>query len=473
MTRRGPEDRMPIGRVLVERRLVDARAVEDAALAAPASGSRLCSRLLVAGACDEGDLASALAERHGLPGVDLSRSVLDLAALALVPRPVAEADAILPLSTEGGRLHLAVASPDASDRIVAEVRFVTGREVSTYVAVLAALREAIDGAYGARDSGAALWRGEAAPLDARPGLALRDPPPPVGVAALRATAVLGASAALSTDEGVDLEILEGDEATGGEVLHAVAVRAGPPRVLVVDDEPAIALLAQRALQAKGYEVSVAANGVEALERARRELPDLVLLDAMLPGLHGFEVARRLRSDAATRAVAIVIMSAVYRGWRFASDARETYGAQDYLEKPFRVDELVRRVEAALSCTAPAAGHGAVPALERGRAEAAAGRLEAAEAALEGAVAADPFSAEAHCALGDVLRARGDAFRAMSALERAVDLRPGFLSALRSLADVYLEKGFRAKAAEALERAVLAAPEGPDREALRVGLLKLL
>jgi type II secretion system (T2SS) protein E len=231
MNRRGLDDRIPIGRVLVERRLVDARAVEDAALAAPAADSRLCSKLLAAGACDEGDLASALAERHGVPGVDLSRSVLDLVALALVPRTVAEADAILPLSTEGGRLHLAVASPDASERIVAEVRFVTGREVSTYVAVLAALREAIDGAYGARDSGAALWRGEAAPLEARPGLALREPPPPIGVPALRATPGAGAPAALSTDGGSEREILEGGEGNGGDVLHAVAERAGPARVL--------------------------------------------------------------------------------------------------------------------------------------------------------------------------------------------------------------------------------------------------
>jgi tetratricopeptide (TPR) repeat protein len=100
-------------------------------------------------------------------------------------------------------------------------------------------------------------------------------------------------------------------------------------------------------------------------------------------------------------------------------------------------------------------------------------VSAAADGVEAAVAADAFSAEAHCALGDLLRARGDAFRAMSALERAVDLRPGFLPALRSVADVYLEKGFRAKAAEALERAVLAAPEGPDREALRVTLLELL
>jgi len=166
------------GDLIVARGLASLELVEAAHRESRARGEPIASRLLALGV-EEGELASVLAERHGVPGVDLSRSVLDLAALALVPRTVAEADAILPLSTEGGRLHLAVASPDASERIVAEVRFVTGREVSIYVAVLAALRDAIDGAYGARDSGAATWRGETAPLDAPPRLALREPPPRV------------------------------------------------------------------------------------------------------------------------------------------------------------------------------------------------------------------------------------------------------------------------------------------------------
>jgi hypothetical protein len=176
--RRPAPERKPIGRVLVERRVVSRRAVEQAALTARGSDRRICSKLLEAGACDERDLASALAERHGVAGVDLSRSVLDLAPLALVPREVAEADAILPLSREGDRLHLAVASPDASDRVVAEIRLVTGREVSIYVAVLAALRDAIAGAYGAWSTGGVVWRGSAAPVDSPPRLAVLTPEPP-------------------------------------------------------------------------------------------------------------------------------------------------------------------------------------------------------------------------------------------------------------------------------------------------------
>jgi len=461
------DDRL-IGELLVERGVVTRAAVEEASLAAHAAGQRLCSRLLASRACDERELAAALATRHGLPGVDLSRTVVDLEALQAVPRSVAEGDLILPLSGEGDRLHLAVDSPSRAEQVVAEVRFVTGREVSIYVAVLGALQEAIAQAYDAAARGAAVWRGAAA----GPGLArIEAVMPRVQEPGL----VDDADVELLAAEPMgDVEIV--DSADEGEVVATVQVLPGPTRVLVVDDEPAIRLLAQRALQHKGYAVEVAADGQEALDKVRARPPDLLLLDAMLPKVHGFEVARRVRSDPASRQVPIVIMTAVYRGWRFAEDARQSYGAEDYVEKPFRVDDLLRRVEVVLEATAsrdarPQAEAG--PALEQGRALLAAGRLEEAIAALEEALRADAFSAEAHWLLGKALASRGEAFRAMTELERAVELRPGNFSALKALAVTYLEKGFRNKAAETLERAVHAAPDEPTKAALRKELLKLI
>ncbi len=459
-------ERAPIGRLLVERGIVGLAAVEDAALAALSSDSRLCSKLLELGACDESDLAAALAERHGIPGVDLSRTAIDLAALEYVPQGVAEADLLLPLSNEGGRLHVAVASPELAERVVSEVRFVTGRDVSLYVAVLASLRTSIAAAYQAKGQGAAVWRGPAAPSDASPVIA---------VAAARGEDILE----LSVGDLLALEPAPGPGADVAgtpaveQVVHAVSVRAGPRRVLVVDDEPAIRLLAQRALEHRGFAVDTAADGLEALEKARAGRADLVLLDAMLPKLHGFEVARRLRADPTTRALPIVIMTAVYRGWRFAQDARESYGAQDYIEKPFRVDDLLRRIEAVLEArdTRPTAA--AVALVASGRVAMAEGRLDQAAEMFDEATRADPFSVEAFQESGEALRAKGDAFRAMSAFERAVELRPGLLPALTTLAALYLEKGFRAKAAETLERAVRAAREPATRDQLRQELLRLL
>ncbi len=252
-------------------------------------------------------------------------------------------------------------------------------------------------------------------------------------------------------------------------------RRRTPLALVVDDEPEIRLLVRRSLSARGWTVEVAADGEEAVARAEALLPDVVLLDAMLPRLHGFEACRRLRSSPRTRDVPVVIMTAVYRGWRFAHDACEHLGARDYLEKPFRIDDLVRRLEAARGAGAARPLPEAAPpaGLARGRALLGAGRAAEATVALAGAVRDDPWSAEAHVELGRALRAAGDAFGAMTALERAAELRPAHLATLRALAALYEQKGFRRKAAEMLERALSAGAEPAARTVLRRDVLRLL
>ena len=460
----------PIGVLLVQRGVATQAMVDQAWREARARGERICSRLLAMGV-DEGQLAAVLAEKQGVPGVDLSRTVVELALLDLVPRLVAENDLILPLSDEGGRLHLAMATPH-DERILTEVRFVTGREVSPYVAVQGAIREAITAAYDARARDEGAWRGAAAPVG----------PPPVLAAVVPWD---GEPAAVEVGEIGDADIVEIDVEAGGldedEPLAVaqveIAVRpSGRRTVLVVDDEPEIRLLVQRALEKHGFAVEAAADGEEGLAKAEAMLPDLVLLDAMLPKVHGFEACRRLKSSPRTRQVPVMMMTAVYRGWRFAQDAREAYGAEDYVEKPFRFDDLLRRIEAVLESTATRSQGGAeaaAPHVARGKELLLANRLPEAQASFEAALAADPYSADAHAYLGRTLRARGDAFGAMTAYERAAELRPGHLGALRSLAAVYEEKGFRRKSAETLERALSAATDEQVRAAIRQDLLALL
>lgn len=484
------------GELLVQRGAVAPAVLAKAEAAAKKAGSKLCSQLLAMKACDEQVLAQVLAEKHGLPGVDLSHSVVSLEALDRVPRSVAEADVILPLSLEGDRLHLAMASPRDSDKILDEVRFVTGMEVSPYIAVMGALRAAIAAAYDAREKGEAFWRGAKAgaglahaavilpgggveevvevPDEAEP-LVEADEIEPI----LEAEPVAGPAAkaeVIEADEplGPEIEIAVGGDEE--EVVATVSSGGGPKRVLVVDDEPEIRLLVERALAAKGFQVETATDGEEGLKKIRASLPDLVLLDAMLPKMHGFEVCRKSRSDARTRQVPIIIMTAVYRGWRFAQDARETYGAEDYIEKPFRLDDLLRRVEAVLESTAgrgKTGGPSAEPQFRKGKELLLAGQVDAAVAAFEEATRVDCFSAEAQYQLAKALRAKGDAFRAMTAFEKAVELRQGFFQALRSLAALYTEKGFRRKASETLERALASAPDAATRDAIKADLLRLL
>jgi CheY-like chemotaxis protein len=452
-----------IGELLVERGVATRAQIEAALRDRHHASLPLASRLHAAGV-DEGALAAVLAERYGMPGVDLSRTTIALEALDVAPRAVAEGDLILPLSLEGGRIHLAMAHPlDA--RVVSELRFVTGLEVSPYVALRGPLDAAIAAAYDARARGEATWEGAAA---------FEAGAPQVGAALPEA------------DDGpiLDAQLLPDEDDAGvvavevGEPEPAVRPRDGRPLVLVVDDEPEILQLVGRMLAAKGYAVETAADGAEALARADALVPDVVLLDAMLPKVHGFEACRRLKASARTRHVPVVMMTAIYRGWRFAQDARDNYGAEDYVEKPFRLDDLLRRLDAARVAGAARAGAGAdapvagEPELGEARALLAAGDAAGAAAHLGALAHESPFSAEVHFLLGRALRATGDGFGAMTALERAVELRPTHLASLRALAAVYEEKGFRRKAAETIERALPAAPEAL-RATLREDVLRLL
>jgi DNA-binding response OmpR family regulator len=465
----------PTHELLVERGVVSPEAVVRAEATAARSGTKLCSNLLAAGEATEGALVAILSERHGWPGVDLSRSEISAEALRHVPTAVAFADGILPLSTEGGRLHLALSDPDGAERAIAEVRFVTGMEVSPYVAVAGALQAAIAEAYEGLEHGEPAWRG----ADASPGcgIAVANPAERMLPEGDEVIIVVddGVQTGTDIDETLSVPLAKPPEAAGPAVIP-LGTGESTRRILVVDDEPEIRTLLQRTLTAHGFEVDTAPDGEEALARVAARPPALVLLDAMLPRIHGFEVARRLRADPRTREVPVVMMTAIYRGWRFAQDAREAYGAEDYIEKPFRLDDLVRRVEAVLEATAtraPAKPSGGDLMLRRGKELLLAGRLEAALAALGEAISADPFSAEAHHQLARALRAQGEHFRAMTSFEHAVELRPDFFPALRSLAALYAEKGFRRKAVETLERAMTAAPDTEARDAVRANILELL
>jgi DNA-binding response OmpR family regulator len=113
--------------------------------------------------------------------------------------------------------------------------------------------------------------------------------------------------------------------------------------LVVEDEPDIVRLLTHYLEQSGYRVRTETTGLAGLRAAREHAPDVILLDVMLPGLDGYEVCRRLRSDAATVAVPILMLTA--RGAETDKVHGLEIGADDYVTKPFSPKEVVARVNA--------------------------------------------------------------------------------------------------------------------------------
>jgi len=117
------------------------------------------------------------------------------------------------------------------------------------------------------------------------------------------------------------------------------------KVLIVEDERDLAELLAYNLEKEGYQALVTGTGVEGLETARRELPDLILLDLMLPGMMGTEVCSALRHSDKTRGIPVLMLTA--RGDEIDRVVGFEMGADDYIVKPFSMRELMLRIRAIL------------------------------------------------------------------------------------------------------------------------------
>jgi CheY-like chemotaxis protein len=114
-----------------------------------------------------------------------------------------------------------------------------------------------------------------------------------------------------------------------------------PTVLVVDDDPVIQKLLQVNFEMEGYTVLTASDGLEGLERARADTPDVIICDIMMPRMDGLEVARTLKGDPATAGIPILLLSAKAQQADVA--AGQASGADDYVTKPFDPLDLLQRV----------------------------------------------------------------------------------------------------------------------------------
>ena len=122
------------------------------------------------------------------------------------------------------------------------------------------------------------------------------------------------------------------------------------RILVADDDPAIQKVLFQTFRLEGYEVATASDGEEALTELEGELPDVVVLDVMMPKLDGFDVLKRIRADPRTKALPVILLTArssqddIWQGWQS--------GVDYYMTKPFDVEDLLKFLEHVLTPKTP-------------------------------------------------------------------------------------------------------------------------
>jgi PleD family two-component response regulator len=126
---------------------------------------------------------------------------------------------------------------------------------------------------------------------------------------------------------------------------ASATASAPARILIADDNPQGAELLEAYLSDSGHEIQTAADGEETLRKVQQWRPDLILLDIMMPKISGFEVCKRLRADAGTRDIAVLMITALDQ----PSDVERAVevGTDDFLTKPINKSELLLRVRSLL------------------------------------------------------------------------------------------------------------------------------
>lgn len=116
------------------------------------------------------------------------------------------------------------------------------------------------------------------------------------------------------------------------------------KILIVDDDVLMHLLYRQHLERAGYQLIVAADGQEAMETAARELPSLIFMDVMIPGINGLSALRELKKADATKAIPVVVISSNVTTYNASRKEAEQSGAAGYLSKPFSPAQLMAEVQ---------------------------------------------------------------------------------------------------------------------------------
>lgn len=495
------KNKTQLGKILLKQKLVkpdDLASLLEEQEQEQGDHERLASKVLERGYVSKRDLLLALGEQYGMPAADLDEVEIELANLDLIPREIAEKHLVLPVSMSGDNIRLAMANPQ-DKRVIEEIEFVSGKRVFANIALHSQIVSAIAKCYDLKDTGGKIYRGPSFRTSTTQEAAWKQAGEPDNAGTITPGPLVDES-----DLGIEVDFIDEEpppeepKVVAEERLSTPPAQSSKPlsdsletktvgsdtqtqiRILVVDDEEDILLLISRVLKERGYHVITAMRGLEAIEKVKLEKPDIVILDAMLPEVHGFDICKKIKGSRRYGHIPVIMISAIYRGWRYAKDLKESYGVDDFIEKPFKISDLLEKVE--LQSRARSArsipredelSKEAERLLAAGIDRYRSGQVDEAVDLLKKAVDIDPLAAKLHYHLALLLGKKGLNYQAIRSLENALELAPDHFPALKNLAVLYQKAGFKYKAIETWERALGYCPDEATREGIKHHLVSLL
>jgi DNA-binding response OmpR family regulator len=502
--------------------LPDEAALADA-LARQSERMPLASICYVLGYAGERELAEALVLALGRAAIVLDECVIDTTLVDGVAPDLLRRMQMLPVYADAGTIYVAAARPDEVSAH-AQVLFARrGWTVTLCSALAVTVARTIRGVLAARSRDEHRWVGPEARSDGparhHPRVAL------ISIDDTLDDAMLGERAAQAVIEDVTKEIavdhlfpdnpdevpsrdtslpprnptlggdtpwpitgvgsspgrdLGADGAPPDDDVSALAAdlergptvdATGPPRLLIVDDDFATRHLLVKEIEPRGYQVTTAASGTDALETLRTIAPDVVIADILLPGVDGFRLCRAIKATRRLEGVGVILMSAVIDSGRVTAEVLEKYGADGYAAKPLDTARLLRIVRELVG-RRRARSRGDDDAFDEAIARYQAGDVDGAIDLLRDGVAQDPAASKIRFALANLLQKASRLDEAIDEYESVVELEPRYFPALTRLAYLYYKKGHTLRAVETWRRALPHCEDAALRKNIELFVRKL-
>ncbi len=452
----------PIGTLFLNKGYITQNQLEQLVTFSKRNHIKFASAALELGFVVEKKALECLCEQTGFPGIHFSASSFKVVP-SLIPYQVALEKKIL--SIKQTETNLLVAMADPFDKVlIDEISFITGKKVIAYICIEKSVTDAIHQCYTLLHQGnSSIFNGENA---VQPNGEYFDIlTPNVGQFE-------------EDDEEIELivgEIIEDDDLSKSDIIN-VAPLKGSKKILIVDDESDILTLVSKVVKKLQMEAITVLNGTDALPLIIQHKPDLVILDAMLPGMHGFEICKKIKYSELSY-IPVIIISAIYKGWQFEKDIINLYKADKFMEKPFRINVLMEAIQNLLSAstsTQQNMSEQSIEALLREGVEfIKKGLYKDAKKILDESIKISPFSVQAKYLLGYLYELTNESYLAITELESALEINRHYLPAAKQLATIYEKLGFRNKAIEKWQIVLELSDDKELKEQIKKRLIKLV